>query len=81
MKHVIFTQYLHSDQNYDVMTAIYDNGFKSANLLVKTQKALLKKFGYQQKGWSADVIDEPALIFLKLKFNDIKSVSWEEAAE
>jgi len=81
MKHVIFTQYLHSDENYDVMTAIYDNGFKSNNLLVKTQKALLKKFGYQQKGWSADVIDESALIFLKLKLNNIKSVSWEEAAQ
>lgn len=81
MKHVIFTQYLHSDENYDILTAVYDNGFKSYNLLVKTQKALLKKFGYQQKGWTADVVDEQALTFLKLKFDNIKSVSWEEAVK
>jgi hypothetical protein len=80
MKHVIFTQYLHSDENYNVMTAVYDNGYEADNLLVKTQKALLKKFGYQQKGWTVNVVDEQALIFLKLKFNDIKSVTWMEAA-
>ena len=81
MKYVIFTQYAKSDENYEMLSAVYDNGFKSYDLLVKTKKALLKKFGYQQKGWTADVVDEEALTFLKLKFDTIKSVSWEEAAE
>jgi hypothetical protein len=63
MKHVIFTQYLQSDQNYDVLNSLYDNGFKSYNLLVKTQKRLLKQHGLQQKGWGADVIDQEGLEF------------------
>ena len=78
-KYVIFSQYHKSNEHFDMMGLIYDNGFKSYSLLVKAQKALLKKFGYQQKGWTADVVDEEGLTFLKLKLNDVKSVSWEEA--
>lgn len=76
MKHIIFAKYLHSDESFDIQSTLVDHDFDYEQPLVKWQKFLLKKHGYQQKGHCCIVVDDAALVFLKLKLSNIKHVEF-----
>lgn len=72
-QYVVFAEYLNSNDCYDLQLALVDNGFDYDTILVKTQKELLAKFGYQKKGHCAFAVSEPALKFLESKFSTVNA--------
>ncbi len=79
MQHVIFAQYIGSQESTEITEIILDNNCLLGRMTIQQEKRLLKKHGHQQKGHTVIITDDKGIKFLKKSRKDLKTMTWDQA--